>query len=64
MMIMEILQRVNKNQHNALYSSDVQIKISIKRDSIALATKHVTITAIFKYMPSNNSLNSFYSGTG
>ena len=32
-----------------------QIKSLIKRDSITLATKHVTITTIFKYMPPNNS---------
>ena len=34
-----------------LYNSYVQIKTLIKRDSITLATKHTTITTIFKYMP-------------
>ena len=41
-----------KNQHNALYCSYTQIKTFIKRDSITLATKHVTITTMFKCMPS------------
>ena len=41
--------------HNALYNSYVQIKSLDNRDFKALATKHVMITTIFKYMPSNNS---------
>ena len=40
---------------------DVQIKLLIKRDSKTLATKNVTITTIFKYMPSNNSHITFYT---
>ena len=47
-----------------LYNSYVQPhthKKSIKRDSITLATKHVTITTIFKYMPSNNSHITLYT---
>ena len=42
---------MNKNQHNALYNSYIQIKTLIKRDSITLATKQTTITTIVKYMP-------------
>ena len=42
---------VNKDQHNTLYNSYAQIKTSIKRDSVTLATKHTTSTTIFKYMP-------------
>ena len=52
---------INKNQHNALYNSYVQIKTLIKRDSITLATKHVTITTMFIYMPLNNSHITLYT---
>ena len=48
---MKICICVNKNQHNVLHNSYVQIKILIKRDIITLATKHTTITTKFKYMP-------------
>ena len=41
--------------------SSVQIKTLIKRDSITLATKHVTITTIFKYMPIHNSHLTLYT---
>ena len=40
---MEMLQRVNNNQCNALYKS-----------CIILPTKCLTVTTAFKYMPSNN----------
>ena len=33
----------------------------IKRDCITLATKHATITTIFKYVPSNNSHITLYT---
>ena len=42
------VQRANKNQHNSLYNSYVQIKTLIRRGSITLATKHTTITTILK----------------
>ena len=42
-------------QHNVLYNSYVQTKSLIKTDSITLATKHMAITTISKYMPPNNS---------
>ena len=47
---MESLERINNSRLNALYNSYVQIKSLMKRDSVTLATKHVTITTIFKYM--------------
>ena len=43
---------MKKNQHNILYNIYVQIKTLIKMDSITLARKQVTVTTIFKYMPS------------
>ena len=52
---------LTKNQHNALYNRYVQIKSLIKKDSITLATKHVMITTIFKYMPSDNSHITLYT---
>ena len=52
---------INKNQHNALYNSYVQIKTLSKRYSITLPTKHVKITTIFKFMPSNNSHTILYT---
>ena len=51
----DLYSMLTKNQHNVLYNSYVQMKTFINRDSITLATKHVTNTTIFKYMPSNNS---------
>ena len=53
--IWRFVQRVNNNQHNGLYNNYVQIKSLIKRDRITLATEHVTIATIFKYIPSSNS---------
>ena len=55
------VQHINKNQHNALCNSYVQIETLIKRDSITLATKHITSTTIFKYMPFNNSYITLYT---
>ena len=39
----------------------MQIKTLVKRDSITLATKHITITTIFKYMPLDNSHITLYT---
>ena len=38
-----------------------RIKSQIKRDSITQATRHITITTIFKYMPSNNFHMTLYT---
>ena len=38
----------------------IQIQTLLKRDSITIATKHVTITTVFDYVPSDNSHITLY----
>ena len=52
--------RLQKSAQRALQEL-CNIKTLIKRDRITLATKHVTITTIFKYMPLDNSHITLYT---
>ena len=52
---------MNKNQHDALYNSYVQIKTLTERENITLVKKHVTIITIFRHVLSNNSLITLYT---